>query len=190
MYSNLSKYTLLAKLNINYCSGEREEKINNEKIVTVKAMLKLDGRADVLRECRTPSDQGKERSSSSVITYSVSAIKRMTNKKCFQTFSALFRDFLKHFGINAQKVEVTFAKKKKRATTFNLKTLLRRFCVSVCYGVNYQHEFLLRGLFFSFMLQFFSSCFLFLEAYAVQVFAGTDGQPGMQGSVITNNNSI
>lgn len=126
---------------------------------------------------------------SSAITYSVSAIKRMTNKKCFQIFCALFRDFLKHFGMNAQKVEVTFAKKRKRATTLNLK-ILRKFCVSVCYGVNYQHELLLRGfsaLCYSFFLIFI---FLFLEAYAVQVFAGTDGQPGMQGSVITNNNSI
>lgn len=42
---------------MNYCSGEREKKINNEKIVTVKVMLNLNGRGDDLKECRTQSDQ-------------------------------------------------------------------------------------------------------------------------------------
>ena len=45
------------------------------------------------------------------------------------------------------------------------------------------------------MLQVFCLClyscsFIFLEAYAVQVFACTNGHPGMQGLVITNKNSI
>lgn len=76
-------------------------------MVAVKAILNLDGKTDELKECRPQGDQGKEMSSSSAITYSVFSIKGITNtQRRYQTFSALFRDFLKHLIMNAQKVEV------------------------------------------------------------------------------------
>lgn len=133
-------------------------------MVAVKAILNLDGKTDELKECRPRGDQGKEMSSSSAITYSVFSIKGITNtQRRYQTFSALFRDFLKHLIMNAQKVEVYAGdlrkKKKKKRETFDLKALLRRFCFTICYGVNYQGWPLLWGFsplcFFLVLLQFY-----------------------------------
>lgn len=47
---------------------ERRKYINNEKIVAVKVILNLDGRADEVKGCRIQGGQCKEMSSSSAIT--------------------------------------------------------------------------------------------------------------------------
>lgn len=58
---------------------ERRKYINNEKIVAVKVILNLDGRADEVKGCRIQGGQCKEMSSSSAITQGVFIIKRLTD---------------------------------------------------------------------------------------------------------------